>query len=132
MKNAQTTFGIILALILFSALSVQAEVALESNADVIGVWNLDGSAKDLESAKRPGQQTWEFTKKGKLATSGYDRRLPGGNFSVTSSYEVKGGKIVSDVPGRPGKTASYTVIEKDANSMILKQEFGEYLFFTKK
>lgn len=132
MKKAQLHFSILYSLIAFCSLPAQAEVALESNADVIGVWNLEGSAKDLDGPRRRGEQTWEFKRDGTLATSGYDKRLPGGNFSVDSRYEVKDGKIIADVAGRPGKKASYTVIEKDANSMIIKQEMGEYMFFTQK
>lgn len=131
MNKKQITFGLVLTLIAFGSLPVQAEVALESNADLIGVWKLDGSAKDLDGPKRPGEQTWEFKKDGTLATSGYDKRLPGGNFSVSSSYVIKDGKIVADVVGRPGKKTTYTVIEKDGNSMIIKQGIGEYMFFSK-
>ncbi|MCI0653281.1 MAG: hypothetical protein L0Y39_02205 [Methylococcaceae bacterium] len=132
MKKTKIVYGTILSLIGFCSLPLQAEVALENNASLIGVWNLDGSAKDLDEPRRPGEQTWEFRADGTLATSGYDKRLPGGNFSVNSSYEVKDGKIVADVAGRPGKKATYTVIELDSTSMIIKQGIGEYMFFTKK
>lgn len=125
-------YGTILSLIGLGSPPVQAEVVLENNSELIGVWNLDGSAKDLDGPRRPGEQTWEFKKDGTLATAGYDERLPGGNYSVSSSYEVKDGKILADVVGRPGKKNSYTVIEMDSTSMILKQGIGEYMFFTKK
>ncbi|MCI0653659.1 MAG: hypothetical protein L0Y39_04175 [Methylococcaceae bacterium] len=132
MKKAQVTFGLILSLIAFCLLPVQAEVALESNAGLIGVWNMDGSAINLNEERRPGQQTWEFKADGTLSMSGYDERLPGGDFSVSTSYEVKDGKIVADVVGLAGKKTTYTVIEKEANSMIIRQWIGEYMFFTKK
>ncbi|MGH8558390.1 MAG: hypothetical protein ACRESZ_13190 [Methylococcales bacterium] len=132
MKKAPITFGIILSLIVCCTLPAQAEVALKSNADVIGVWNLDGSAKDLNEERRPAELTWEFKADGTFSISGYDKRLSGGNFSVSSSYEVKDGKIVADVVGLPGRKTTYTVIEKEANSMIIKQGIGEYMFFTKK
>ncbi|MGR9105312.1 MAG: hypothetical protein ACU843_00120 [Gammaproteobacteria bacterium] len=132
MKKAQTLFGILLSLIASCLVPVHAEVTLQSKDDVAGLWKLEGSGKDLNGAKRPGQQTWEFKKDGTLTTVGFDRRLPGGDFSVSSSYEIKDGKIVADVVGRPGKKTSYTVIEKDDNSMIIKEGIGEYLFFTKK
>lgn len=131
MKKAKIVYGAILSLIGFCSLPVQAEVTLESNAGLIGVWNLDGSAKDLDEPRRPGEQSWEFKEDGTLTTSGYDKRLPGGNFSVSSSYEVKDGKIVADVVGRPGKKTTYTVIEMDSHSLIIKQGIGEYMFFTK-
>ncbi len=132
MKKAHVNFSILFSLIAFCSLPVQAEGALKSSADVIGVWNLEGSAKDLDGPRRPGELTWEFKKDGTLATSGYDKRLPGGNYSVNSRYEIKDRKIVADDVGRPGKKIVYTVIEKDGNSMIIKQGIGEYMFFTKK
>ncbi|MGH8548426.1 MAG: hypothetical protein ACRERU_07465 [Methylococcales bacterium] len=103
MKKAKIMYCAILSLVGLCSLPVQAEDALESHAGLIGVWNLDGSAKDIDGPKRPGEQTWEFTTDRTLATSGYDKRLPGGNFSVSWSYEVKDGKIIADVAGRPGK-----------------------------
>lgn len=132
MKTAHNIFGIILSLIAFCTLPVHAEVLLQSNAELIGVWQLDASAKDLDGEKRPGTLAWEFKKDGTLATTGYDERLPGGNFSVDSSYQGKDGKIVADVAGRSGIKTIYTVIEKEGNSMIIKQGLGEYMFFTKK
>jgi hypothetical protein len=132
MKKAKIVYATILSLIGLCSMPLHAEIALESNAGLIGAWNLDGSAKDLDEPRRPGEQTWEFKTDGTLATSGYDRRLPGGNFSVSSSYEVKDGKIVADVVGRPGKKTTYSVIEMDNNSMTIRQELGEYMFFTKK
>lgn len=132
MNEALNPLRIILALIAISFLPAYADVSLENNSSLIGVWKLIGTAKDLDGKKRLGEQTWEFKKDGTLATSGYDKRLPGGHFSVDSNYEVKDGNIVADVAGRPGKKATYTVIEKDDNSMVLKQGIGQYMFFSKK
>jgi hypothetical protein len=132
MKIAQIVYGMALSLVGFYSFPAQADVALESKADIVGVWKLEGSAKDLDSPRRPGEQIWEFKDDGTLATSGYDKRLPGGNFAVDSHYEIVDGKIVADVVGRPGRKTSYTVIEKDGNSMIIRQEMGEYMFFIKK
>lgn len=131
MKKAKIKISLMFSVFAFCSLPVQADVELKSKEDVVGVWKLEGSSKDLNGPQRPGQQTWEFKQDGTLASSGYDHRLPGGNFSVSSHYEIKDGKIVADVVGRPGKTTSYTVIEKDKHSMTIKQRLGEYMFFSK-
>lgn len=132
MKKAPFLIRIILSFAAFCCLPVQAEVTLDNNTDLLGTWALAGTAKDLDGEKRHSEQTWVFAKDGTLATSGYDKRLPGGNFSVSTQYEVKNGKIVADVVGRPGKITTYTVIEIDDDSMIIKQGIGQYMFFSKK
>ncbi|MGH8477652.1 MAG: hypothetical protein ACRER2_18130 [Methylococcales bacterium] len=85
MKITQITFGTILSLIAFCPLPTRAEAVLQSDAELIGVWNLDGSANNLTEENRPGEQTREFKPDGTLVTSGFDKSLPGGNFSVSSS-----------------------------------------------
>ncbi len=129
--NLKTQFQIIVALVIGLSFPAHAEVALENNSGLIGKWAMAGLAKDLDGEKRLSVGSWEFRRDGALLMKGEDKRLSGGILDVQTSYRVKDGIIVADTVGRPGRTTTYSVIEMDAHSLIIKQQMGPYQWFTK-
>ncbi len=119
------------AILLFVYSTSFAEVLVKDSSAILGLWNLDGTAFAIDAPKRPGQQTWEFGRNGKLTLVATDSRVKGSSFEVIVKYEVKDGKIIADQAGRPGKTNTYTVTEKSANQMTLKEVTLGYFFLTK-
>ena len=111
--------------------SAHAEIALKDASELIGSWKLNDTSPKLDGKKRPSSQEWEFRSDGTLVSTASDKRAKG-TFTVSVPFEIKDGKIVTGVAGRPGKTLSYTLIEKKDNEMILKGGPDGFLFFTKK
>ena len=134
-----TIFASVLILLTASSLSSPASaMSINDRSSLIGKWTLTATARKLDGKQRSANQSWEFRKDGTLlSTASYDSRkgsLYGtkiDKFSVTVKYEIKDGKLVTGVPGRPGKTISYELIERNGNNMILRQGAGEFMFFTK-
>jgi hypothetical protein len=129
--NLKTQLRIITALVIGLSFPSHAEVALENNSGLIGKWAIAGLAKDFDGEKRLSSGTWEFRRDGALLMKGDDKRLSSGTFDVQTSYRVEDGKIVADTVGRPGKTTTYSVIEMDAHSLIIKRQMGPFQWFTK-
>lgn len=115
-----------------SSFSATAEEQFKDASELVGTWALTGTAKSRDSEKRPSNNIWEFRSDGVVVTSGYDKRLPGGDFEVSSPFKVEKGILMTAYPGRPGKFIEYTLIEKDQDSMILKQGLGQFMFFKRK
>ncbi len=132
-------FFIVLPLLL--ALSIISNVSAESindSSELIGKWKLNATARRIDGEQRLVDQSWEFRKDGTLiSTASYESGVGTvyatkiDEFSVTVKYQIKDGKIVSEVPGRHGKTLTYQLIERNGNDMILRQGAGEFMFFTK-
>ncbi len=129
--NLKTQYQIIVALVIGLSFPAHAEVALENNSGLIGRWAMAGLAKDIDGEKRLSTGSWEFRRDGALLMKGLDKRLSGGSFDVQTTYRVKDGKIVADTVGRPGRTTTFSVIEIDDHSLIIKQQMGPFQRFTK-
>jgi len=132
-------FFVVLPLLLASSIisNVSAE-PINDSSELIGKWKLNATARKLDGKQRPVDQSWEFRKDGTLiSTASYDSNTDSiyatkiDDFTVTVKYQIKEGKIVSGVPGRPGKTLTYQLIERKGNDMVLRQGTGEFMFFTK-
>ncbi len=130
MKTRSTSIFSVCFLLILTTFNSNAEVALNSPSEVIGIWQQEYSAPQIDGEKRPSTETWEFRSDGTLVTSGFDKRLPGGSFSISVKYEVKDGKILANQPGRSRKN-TYVVIEKDGDSMVLHGGMDAFLFFKK-
>jgi hypothetical protein len=107
-----------------------AEALSVDASELIGSWKLNHTSPQINGKKRASDQTWEFRSDGTLVSTASDPRAKG-SFSVTVPFEISGGKIVTGVAGRPGKTVAYEVVEKGGNEMILKGGPDGFLFFTK-
>lgn len=114
----------------FSA-AVWADVALKDNTEILGKWLLESVAPGLDKPKIEEHRTWEFRADGVAVTSGYNRHLKQDD-SREFKYEIVGGKIKAEDPGRPGKTVEYSVYERTGDALILKGGIEGFYFFKKK
>ena len=106
------------------------EVLLKDNSEIVGAWRLESVAPALNKPKIEENRTWEFKADGTVVTSGFNRHF-GKEDRFEWTYKVVNGKIVTDDPGRPGKTIDYAVYEKTADRMILKGGIEGFYFFKK-
>ena len=114
-----------LVAVLFAG-SVQADVSLKSNDDIIGKWNVYAEAAKLDGEKKKIQVEWIFERDGTLQTISTDSVGRTKEMKIAIKYFVENGEIKKQTtPGRD-KYESCKVIEKDADKMTLK---CTYLFY---
>ncbi len=106
-------------------------VKLEDAKPILGQWTLVEVAPRATGQRIPENRTWEFRPDGTLVTSGYNRHFKR-NDTQTFKYEIKGGMIVTDLPGRPGKQLRYRIYDMTGDSMILQGGLEGYYFFKRK
>jgi len=107
-----------------------AEILLKDSSEIAGTWHLESVALGIDKPKIVENRTWEFRTDGVIVTSGYNKHL-GMEDRHEWKYQIVGGKIVSENPGRPGKPIEYMVYEKTADTMILKGGIEGFYFFKK-
>ena len=107
-----------------------AEIALKDTGDIAGTWKLESVAAGLNKPQIPENRTWEFRTDGKIITSGYNRHFKTEDRHEWT-YQIVNGKIVTDDPGRPGKTIDYAVYKKEGDELILKGGIEGFYFFKK-
>ena len=122
---------LVLAFLLLNALSASSDTALKSADQIVGKWKLVQEAGRLDGPRRESDQSWEFRADGVLESIAQHNAIGGNKFKVSVNYRVENGKIISDYPGRPGRTIVYTVIKNSDNEMVLEGGTGGFLFFTK-
>jgi len=121
---------ILLAGLMVSSLSAQADVKLEDNSLIKGKWNLYAESIALHKEKVSLQSMWEFKGGGVLHTKSEDRRGRTKTLTIDLKYSVEDGVIKKQVaPGR-SKTEDCRVIKLDGNDMTLKCKF--VFFFLKR
>jgi hypothetical protein len=121
--------SVFLTLSLF-AVSVHADIPLESKDDIQGAWKLQ-STKNSATAKEslPREDTWVF-KNGQVTILNIPRE--GAHYDqLPVTYEIDNGKLKIPYVGRSGFD-TFSLVEKDDKSMTLKGKFGEYYFFSRK
>lgn len=131
MKYKGTKISLLIVALIMACTHAFAEVRLKDSSEIAGTWLLEAVAPSLDREKIPENRTWEFRTDGTIVTSGYNRHFNRYD-EQEMTYQIKNGKIVADWPGRPGKTISYSVYEKDEDHMILKGGIEGYYFFKKK
>ena len=107
-----------------------ADVALKDTSEIAGTWKLESVAAGLEKPRIDENRTWEFHADGKILTYGYNRHFKS-NDRHEWTYRIQDGKIITDDPGRPGKTIDYSVYKKEGNELILKGGLEGFYFFHK-
>lgn len=128
MKKIYWASGL-LALSLFAG-SVFADIELKSENDIQGSWKLLYT-KNSESAKEtiPREDIWVF-QDGKVTILNIPRE--GRHYDQQPvDFEIDNGKLKIPYVGRSGFD-TFSVIEKDDNTMKLKGKFGEVYYFNKK
>ena len=71
-----------------------------------------------------------FASEHEIITSGYNRHFKTEDRHEWT-YQIVNGKIVTDDPGRPGKTIDYAVYKKEGDELILKGGIEGFYFFKK-
>lgn len=110
--------------------AVYADITLESKKEVEGTWKLQStknSLTDKDSIER--QDTWVF-KDGKITILHIPRE---GKFydQPPVNYEIEDGKLKVAQVGNT-RFDTFSLVEKNNNSMTLKGKFGGYYYFIKK
>jgi hypothetical protein len=119
--------------VLFWAASLStawADVKLNDISEIAGAWKLESVAAALEKPRIAENRIWEFRPDGVIVTSGFNRHF-NRNDSFQFTYKVANGKIVTDDPGRAGKTIDYSVYKLEGNELILKGGLEGFYFFKK-
>jgi len=121
--------AVLLGLSLFGS-TVYADVTLQSKEEVQGTWKLQttkNSLTDKQAIER--EDTWVF-KDGKLTVLHIPRE---GKYydQPPVDYDVEDGKLKVALVGS-SRFDTFTLVEKDDNSMTLKGKYGGYYFFVKK
>jgi hypothetical protein len=119
----------LLGLLAFTSVA-SAEVALKDISEIAGTWKLESVSASLEKPRIPENRIWEFRPDGVIVTSGFNRHF-NRNDSFQFTYKVANGKIITDDPGRAGKTIDYAVYKKEGDELILKGGLEGYYFFKK-
>ena len=108
-----------------------ADVPLQSNEEVQGVWKLEYTKKTAntnDTIKR--EDTWAF-KDGKVTITHIPR--DGSFYDQTPvNYEIEAGKLKIAILGRSDKFDIFSLVEKDEKNMTLKGKFGDIYQFSKK
>ncbi|MDD1651370.1 MAG: lipocalin family protein [Methylococcaceae bacterium] len=107
-----------------------AEVALKDISEIVGTWKLESVSAAIDKARIPENRIWEFRPDGVIVTSGFNRHF-NRNDSFQFTYKVTNGKIITDDPGRAGKTIDYAVYKKEGDELILKGGLEGFYFFKK-
>ena len=81
----------------------RADIALQNANEIAGTWVLESVAAGIDKARIDENRTWEFRTDGKIITSGYNRHFKTQDRHEWT-YNILNGKIITDDPGRPGKT----------------------------
>jgi hypothetical protein len=119
------------AVVIFSilaAFNAYAEIKINDNSEIVGVWAVEETAPALDKPKRKAHEIWTFKSDGTFKNSAKD---PRNNIETTSKYLIENGIIKIEKPGRPGKYFRYQVYEKDVASMILKGGMEGFYFLVK-
>ena len=121
--------SVLLALSMY-AVSALADIPFESKDEIEGTWKLQ-STKNSATAKESilREDTWVF-KNGQVTILNIPRE--GSHYDQQPvTYEIDNGKLKIPYVGRSGFD-TFSLVEKNDNSMILKGKFGEIYFFKKK
>ena len=120
--------ALLAGVVLLLSISVNAEVLLEDNSEILGKWTLYAEAAQLHKEKVELFSVWDFTKQSVINTVSEDRFGRTKTLKIDLKYAVEGGVIKKQKsPGRE-KLETCKVITLDGKEMVLKCPFV-YLFF---
>ena len=114
-------------LVLFTTVA-KAEIAINSENDISGSWVLDKSSSTLDGPTVDRGETWIFSN-GQLEKKGLLLARSGTYDVPPVPFKIESGKLLVSVVGRPGKFASFEMVDKDADAMVLHAKSEGFLFF---
>jgi len=115
---------------LFFAFSVNADVALQSNTEILGKWKLYAEAMKLDGEKKAVTVEWDFKADGALLTTATDSVGRTKEMKIAIKYFIEDGDIKKQTKPGQEKYESCKVVDKDGSKMTLKCQFL-YYFLTK-
>lgn len=117
--------------VLFFAGGVAAEGKIADKSDIVGSWEVTGTAPALDEPKRNSTEQWDFKEDGSFTLTSVEHRV-NGRVESHSTYAIDHGNIKIERPGRPGKYFIYEVHDKSASEMVLKGGLEGFYFLRKK
>ena len=115
---------------IFFAFSVNAEVVLKDNTEILGKWKLYAEATKLDGEQKPVTIEWDFKGDGVLQQTATDSVGRTGEMKIAIKYSIENGEIKKQTKPGQEKYESCKVVEKEGSKMILKCPFL-YYFLTK-
>ena len=115
---------------LFFTLSANADVALQSNAEILGKWKLYAEAIKLDGEKKAVTVEWDFKSDGALLTTATDSVGRTKEMKIAIKYSIEEGGIKKQITPGQEKYELCKVVDKDGSKMTLKCPFL-YYFLTK-
>ena len=115
---------------LFFAFSANAEVALQSNSEILGKWKLTAEAMKLDGEKKAVTVEWDFKSDGALLTTATDSVGRTKEMKIAIKYSIEEGGIKKQITPGQEKYELCKVVVKDGSKMTLKCPFL-YYFLTK-
>jgi uncharacterized lipoprotein YehR (DUF1307 family) len=114
---------------LFMAFTVNADIELNNNSEILGKWNVHHEATSMTAPKKETFTVWDIKDDGTVLAKSTDKSGRVNDTEISFKYSVKDGKFVKQVaPGRE-KYETCSVVEKEGDNMILHCTF--FLFLTK-
>jgi hypothetical protein len=117
--------------LLLGVSSVYADIALESDKQIVGTWRLEFQKKNQDSTKVTERSDTWVIEGGKLTVKGIVHDGKHTYDSEPVKYVVEDG-LLKVALGRPGKFDTYALIEQSADAMVLKDKMGVFYHFKKK
>lgn len=117
--------------LLLGAANVYADIALDSDQQIVGTWRLEFSKKNQDTAKVTERSDTWVIEKGKLLVKGIEHSGNRPYDSAPVNYVIEGG-LFKVALGRPGKFDTYALIERTGDVMVLKDKMGVLYHFKKK
>lgn len=130
MQSKFTKLSLALSILFFVG-GAAAEGKIKDKSDIVGVWEVTGTAPALNEPKRSSTEEWKFEQDGSFTLTSVEHRV-NGRVESHSQYTVDDGTIKIDRPGRPGKYITYEVHDKSASEMVLKGGLEGFYFLKKK
>ena len=90
---------------LFFAFSANAEVALQSNSEILGKWKLTAEAMKLDGEKKAVTVEWDFKSDGALLTTATDSVGRTKEMKIAIKYSIEEGGIKKQIT--PGQEKYY-------------------------
>jgi hypothetical protein len=114
----------------FSASSSQTMNPVENltTDQLVGSWQLEGTAHKKEVEMNPEDQSWEFRVDGTLKSVVEDRRADG-TISLVAKYKIENNLLLIERVGRSNRWKRFQVLELTDSKMVLKGGIEGYMYF---
>lgn len=124
---------LIASALLSASFNALADVPL-TQADLLGVWQIEKEAADAEGGKgRPSNALWDFRADGTMegTAEDHDKNARINQMRAVLNYNIENGKLNKQIASGRAKMESCTAVKKEGSHMVLKCQFV-YFFMNKK